>query len=197
MRLTDNENTVLAGFNASPMPYTFWDGGVVAFDSSTWSTIFVDEMATVLNKTSKSARGVFSSLVKKGIFNTEHVKADGDSPAQEIVTLTDAGVEAIAELRFEDEALDFEAELEDDDIEDVEEDDEPTNLPPVIAEAAKARKAKAKTTKAKVDKPKSTNTRFSHANCDHVTSGREGKIARAKCRREQHLLDHAAELTAK
>lgn len=183
MRLTDNENTVLAGFNSSPMPYSFWDGGVVANDSNTWSLVFIEEMATVLNKTTKSARGVFSSLVKKDIFHTEHVPADDDSPAQEVVTLTEAGIEAIADLRFDAEAADFEDELE-----------EEAPLPPMIEKAAKERKAKAA---AKKPAAKTTTARFSHANCDHETSGREGKIARAKCRREHALLEHAAELAAK
>lgn len=176
MRLTDNENTVLAGFNSAK--YSFFDDGLKV-DSNTWSTIFIEEMAEVLEKTTKSARGVFSSLVKKGIFTTAHAEADGDSPAQEVVYLTEAGIDAISELRFEDEALDFEVELEE------------APLPPVIEKAAKERKAK------KVATPKSTSARFSHANCDHETSGREGKIARAKCRREQALLESAAEKVAK
>lgn len=164
MRLTDNENTVLAGFNSSA--YSFWDGGVVAgSDSGTWSSVFILEMANVLDKPTKSARGVFSSLVKKGIITSTHHEADGSQEADEWVELTTLGIQAIDDLKFEEDLAEFEEEVK-----------------PVKV--------------AKVDTTvKSSSKRFSHANCDHETSGREGKIARAKCRREHAA--KAEELAAK
>ena len=202
MKLTDNERMVMNRFN-SDNRYSFFDGGYVAEDSGTYQSEFIPEMAQAMGKPESSARTVFTSMVKKGIFTVKDVEAeepimteDGETevqpgkPADHWVELTDAGVELIADLRLEeDEAiLNMDEELEDD------EDEEPVMQTKSIASQAADARIKAAREEQKAGRSKAAkesiaqgkpSLRTSHADCSHATQGKEGKIARAKCRRER------------
>lgn len=191
MKLSDNERMVMNRFNSDDR-YSFFDGGYVAEDSGTYASEFIPEMAAAMGKPESSARTVLTSMIKKEIFKVSDVPAedpitaeDGTiiqegKPADRWIELTDAGVELIADLRIEEDEAVFDLEEEDDD------DDE--GIETVITAAAKKRKAETAGLKAaakesiKQGKP---SLRTSHADCDHATQGAEGKIARAKCRRER------------
>lgn len=192
--LTDNQRMLMNGFNTEPRPYSFWDGGFVSEDSGTYLSEFASEVAHTIGKPESSAKTVIASLVKKGIFTSRDVEAedpimsdDGEvevqegKPADHWIELTDAGVELITDLRIEDDEAMLDMDLED---------DEPA-VETVITAAAKKRKAettgrkKAAKEDIAVGKP---GLRTSHAGCSHATHGKEGKIARAKCRRERAAL---------
>lgn len=198
--LTDNQRMLMNGFNADKNPFSFWDGGFVSNDSGTYESSFVPEIAHIIGKPESSAKRTLHDLIKKGIFTSNlveaeepHMSTDGTvmvaegKPADQWIELTDAGVELISDLRIEDDEAMLDMEL--DDVE-----DEP-EVETMITAAAKKRKATAAGQKeaAKADiaqgKP---GLRTSHAGCSHATHGKEGKIARAKCRRERAALAAAA-----
>lgn len=211
MKLTDNERMVMNRFNSDER-YSFFDGGYVAGeDSGTYQSEFIPEMSYAMGKPESSARTVLTSMIKKGIFTTRDVEAeepimttDGETevqpgkPADHWVMLTDAGVELIADLRLEeDEAmLNMDEELDDD------EDEEPVMQTKSIASQAAderikaARKEQTEGRKAAAHesiaqgKP---SLRTSHADCTHATHGKEGKTARAKCRRDRAAAAKLAE----
>ena len=191
MKLSDNERTVLSEFNDSATKFSLKDG--IAAGSGMYQSDFVTKVSEHLSIAERSAKGVASSLVKKGIFDSEQTAIDDEGHERDHwMTLTEAGVEVLADLRIEED----EAMLDLD-----EEDDEPEvkiQTKSIAAmEADKRIKAYREETKemreaARADiKEGKPNMRTSHANCDHATQGKEGKIARAKCRRER-----AAALTA-
>jgi hypothetical protein len=202
IHLTDNQRMLMNGFNADKKAYSFWDGGYVAEDSGTYGSTFVSEVAHTIGKPESSAKTVIASLVKKGIFTSTLVEAedpimttDGEievqegKPADTWVQLTEAGVELIADLRIEDDEAMLDMDMDDDD-----EDEEPKMQTKSIAgmEADKrVKEARAKQNKELKDaaqddiKQGKPNLRTSHADCNHATHGKEGKIARAKCRRER------------
>lgn len=213
INLTDNQRMMMNGFNADKNPFSFWDGGFTAEDSGTWESSFVPEVAHIIGKPESSAKRTIHDLVKKGVFTSreepaeEGIKADDGTevqegkPADTWIELTPAGVELISDLRLEDDEAMLEMDMEDDD-----EDDEP-KVRTMVSEAARkaTEKAKAdntKTTKArqkaaqediKAGKP---GLRTSHADCSHATHGKEGKIARAKCRRDRAAAAAKAEVKA-
>lgn len=196
--LTDNQRMLMNGFNADKNPFSFWDGGFTSEDSGTWLSSFVTEAAHIMGKPESSAKRTITELTKKGIFTSrdepaeEPITADDGTvvqegkPADQWIELTTAGVELISDLRIEDD----EAMLNMDE----EEDDEPemqTKSIASLAADARIKEARAKETKGRqkaaqediaAGKP---GLRTSHANCEHATHGKEGKIARAKCRRER------------
>lgn len=204
IHLSDNQRMLMMAFNNDKNPFSFWDGGFKAEDSGTWESSFIPEITNVIGKPESSAKRTLNDLIKKGIFTArdeegEDPITDDDGNAVEgtgrdadrWIELTDAGVEMISDLRIEED----EAMLDmDDDTEDEEE------APPVETlvqarsrEAANARikEAREKETKGRkkaaqedIKQGKPT-LRTSHAECGHATSGKEGKIARAKCRRER------------
>lgn len=188
-KLSDNERMLFNEFNAPKPRYTHWENGYKAEESGTYLSTFTKEVAEVLGKPEKSAQGVISSLIKKEYLKAAPNDGEGDDSR---IELTDAGVELIHDLRIEEDeaALD----LDEDHFEGDDEDEEPEIQTKSIASlAADARikeardKEKAgRTTAAKQDiaagKP---GMRFSHADCDHPIHGKEGKQARAKCRRER------------
>ena len=206
MKLTDNERMVMNRFNSEDR-YSFFDGGYVAEDSGTYQSEFIPEMAHAMGKPESSARAVLTSMTKKGIFTIKDVPGeepitaeDGTvvqegKPADHWVELTEAGVELIADLRLEeDEAmLNMDEELEDD--------DEPEMQTKSIAslEADKRVKAYKEQTKGRQAAAKESiaqgkpSLRTSHADCTHATQGKEGKTARAKCRRDRAAAAKVAE----
>lgn len=172
-----NEQKVLSAMAARPQQaFSFFDEGMVE-GSNTWSDVMVDEMATVIGKDTRSARGVFSSLVKKGVFTTGDADPDHEGGSPVYITKLGAGI--IDTLQH------GEDEVADDELDDVEL-DAPEESP---------RKVNVKMTQVSGDAnaPASTSTRrFSHENCTHARHGKEGKIARAKCRRERAAAAKAA-----
>lgn len=197
--LTDNQRMTMNAFNADKKAYSFWDQGYVAEDSGTYRSEFISEIAHNIGKPESTAKTVLTSLIKKGIFTTREVPAeepimttDGKTevqpgkPADQWIELTEAGVELISDLRIEDD----EAMLEMTDMDD--EDEEPIQTKSIAAlEADKRVKEHRKNQKQlkeaaqediKAGKP---GMRTSHADCKHATQGKEGKMARAKCRRER------------
>jgi ribosomal protein L21 len=204
-KLSDNQRMLMNGFNADPKPFSFWDGGFVAHDSGTWESTFITEVAHIIGKPESSAKRTIHDLVKKGIFTSLEHEAEpgipimeGDDVVGEVegsgrdadawIELTDSGVELIADLRLEEDEAMLDMDMEDED------DDEPQMQTKSIAglEADKRiKEARAKQNKElkgaaqediKAGKP---GLRTSHADCNHATHGKEGKIARAKCRRER------------
>lgn len=199
--LTDNQRMLFNGFNADKRAYSFWDGGYVAEDSGTWRSTFVSEISHTIGKPESTAKTVLSALIKKGLFTSrtepaeEPIKAtDGTivqegKPADDWIELTEAGVELISDLRIEDDEAMLDLDMEDDF-----DDDEPQIQTKSIAslEADKRiKEARSKSNKAlkaaaqediAAGKP---TLRTSHAECSHATQGKEGKMARAKCRRER------------
>lgn len=203
MKITDNERMVLNQFNADKKFYSFWDQGYVSEDSGTYLSEFIPEMAKAMGKPESSARTVFAGMKKKGIFAVKDVEAedpimttDGEvevqpgKPADKWVELTDEGVEMITDLRIEEDEAIFDLDEED-------EEDEEIEAPPTVITAA-AKKRKAETTRLKAAAQESIaqgkpSLRTSHADCDHATQGKEGKMARAKCRRERAAAAKIAE----
>lgn len=191
-KLTDNERLVINEFNEAKPRFTHWDNGYKAEDSGTYLSTFAEEVAVILDKPVKSAKGVISSLVKKEYLKSTPQDASEDHEGDHWVELTDSGVELIADVRLEeDEAM---LNMDDEHFAPDEDEDEPAMQTKSIASLAadarikEAREAekKGRQTAAKEDiaagKP---HLRTSHADCDHATHGKEGKQARAKCRRER------------
>jgi len=172
-KLTDKERTVLGAFNESPMPYSNWEGGVSTEDSGTFHTVFTEEIVgSVLdNSTLQGAKMVTTSLIKKGYLTSKDMDNEGE--ADHWIELTDAGVEMISDLAIEDDELTLA--LDEDDEEEHEDD---KSYQKTLERQRKAAKADAQ------DKGKPS-LRTSHADCTHATHGKEGKIARAKCRRDR------------
>lgn len=175
---TLNEQKVLQAL-ADDKVFSFFDMGKVE-GSDTWSDVIVDEIAIAIGKDTKSARGVFSSLVRKDIFATGEPDKDRDGATP--VVLTKEGADTIAELREPGiEADDIEGVDDIADLPDVELDTVDLDDPEPLEEEVIKPKAKAKESGPKA----LASGRFSHENCSHARSGKEGKIARAKCRRER------------
>ena len=202
MKITDNERMVLNAFNNETQTYSFWDGGYKAEDSGTWLSSFIPEMAHAMGKPESSARAVFTSLTKKGLFTTRDEDAEEPLTAEDgtvvpgtgrdadkWVELTEAGVDMIADLRIEEDEAVF-------DLDDEEEAEEEDEIETVITAAAKKRKAETaglkKAAKESIAQGKPS-LRTSHADCEHATQGKEGKMARAKCRRERAAAAKLAE----
>lgn len=82
-KFTDYENLVIDGFNTHR--YSFFDDGITE-GSDTWVSVFLDEVP--LDR--KISRGVISSLIQKGFFNS------GDMDGDVYLTLTD---DAVAEIK--------------------------------------------------------------------------------------------------
>ena len=193
MKLSDNERMVLAAFNNDDRPFSNFDDGI-AVDSSTYASDLVDDIASLLEVEAKSAKGMLSSMIRKGIFVSEDTAIDDEGHERDkIVKLTDAGVEMISDLRIEDEEIMLEVDIEDEEPVEEDPDEEPVDELAHTREAANARikKARKKDTEelkeAAADdiKEGKPSLRTSHAGCKHATQGKEGKIARAKCRRER------------
>jgi len=169
-KLTDKERSVLAAFNEPKSPYSFWDGGITTEESGTFHSVFTEEIVgSVLdNSTLQGAKLVVTSLIKKGYLTSKDMDNEGES--DHWIELTEQGVEMIHELGLDDEDL----------IMQMAEDEEEPNAAyqERLMEQRKAAKADAQ------DKGK-PGLRTSHANCSHATHGKEGKIARAKCRRDR------------
>lgn len=208
-KLSDNQRMLMNGFNAEKNPFSFWDGGFKAEDSGTWESTFVPEVAHIIGKPESTAKRTIHDLVKKGIFASREEPAEDGIPilengeptgefvpdsgrdADHWIELTDAGVELIADLRLEDDEIMLE-------MDDPDEDDDEDDAPPMQTKSIAAleadkriKEARAKSNKelkaaAKEDiKQGKPGLRTSHADCDHATQGKEGKMARAKCRRER------------
>jgi hypothetical protein len=211
MKLTDNERMVMNRFNSDDR-YSFFDGGYVAEDSGTYASTFIPEMAAAMGKPESSARTVLTSMIKKGIFTSRDEEAESGVPIMEgddivghvpgteraadrWIELTDAGVELISDLRLEeDEAmLNMDEELEDDDEPEIQTKSiaalEADKRVKAYKEQTKGRQAAAKESIAQ-GKP---SLRTSHADCTHATQGKEGKTARAKCRRDRAAAAKVAE----
>jgi hypothetical protein len=194
---------LMNGFNADKNPFSFWDGGFTSEDSGTWASSFVTEAAHIMGKPESSAKRTITELTKKGIFTAREEPAEEGVPilegdkvvghvegteraADQWIELTPAGVELISDLRIEDD----EAMLAMDDEDDEEPEVQTKSIASLAADKrikeARAQETKGRKAAAKEDiaegKP---GLRTSHANCEHATHGKEGKIARAKCRRER------------
>lgn len=193
MKLSDNERMVLSAFNQDDRPFSNFNDGI-AVDSSTYASDLVDDIASLLEVEAKSAKGMLSSMLRKGIFTSEETAIDDEGHERDkIVKLTDAGVEMISDLRLEDEEAMLEVDIEPDIEVDGDPEEEPEDELAHTREAANARikKARKKDTEdlkeaaAEDIKEGKPSLRTSHANCKHATQGKEGKIARAKCRRDR------------
>lgn len=126
----------------------------------------VQDIMGILGTTVAGAKAILRSLTKKGVFETI---GEGED---ELIQFTEKGVKAVHALNPEEELDDIEfLDSEDDD------DDEPE---PVTMVQQAAKKAKSKKTTST-----STGMRTSHADCSHPSQGKEGKVARAKCRKER------------
>lgn len=195
MKLTDNERMVMNRFNSDDR-YSFFDGGYVAEDSGTYASTFIPEMAAAMGKPESSARTVLTSMIKKGIFTSRDEEAeaplkteDGEvvpgtgHDADRWIELTDAGVELLADLRIEEDEAILDMDVDDSD------DEEPemqTKSIAALAADARIKEAKGRKAAAQEDiKAGKPSLRTSHADCDHAKQGKEGKMARAKCRRER------------
>lgn len=163
MKFTDKENTVIADLGINT-------------DYSQSPAVASQDIMKIVGTTAGGANALLRSLIKKGVFVTNI-----DEEGEDAVEFTDKGKLVVRELSgdFElpDDDLsaieeDLEVEMDDDD------DEEPVTM---VKQAAKKAKAKAKTKKAST----ATGMRTSHADCSHAKSGSEGKIARAKCRKER------------
>lgn len=168
-KLTDKERMVLAAFNEPKSPYSHWDGGIGTEDSGTYHSVFTEEiMGSVLdNGTLQGAKLVVNSLIKKGYFTSKDMDNDGEK--DHWIELTDQGVEMIHELGLDDEDLVLSL---------AEDEEEPNDA---YQKRLEGQRAAAKGD-IKAGKP---SLRTSHADCKHATHGKEGKIARAKCRRDR------------
>lgn len=156
MRFTDKENTVIADLGINT-------------DYSQTPAVATQDIMKILGTTNGGANAILRSLHKKGVF---HTIPDPDEEG-DIVNFTNKGKLVVKELSgdYEADDLEFDEELED---------DEPEVT--MVQQAAKKAKKKSKA-------PKKASTasgvRTSHADCSHAKSGSEGKIARAKCRKER------------
>lgn len=179
--LTALETAALRGFLTGA--YSFFDMGLVE-GSDSWSDVFIDEMSTAIDRPTKSARGVFSSLVKKGLFSTGEADPERDNAAP--VMLNALGVEAIEALipTHAADPLDHTLPLTEDEAAPTDEvPDDAVVVTVTDDEAPEATPAPAK-------EPRRPT---SHADCAHAKAGREGKKARAACRRERtEAARHAA-----
>lgn len=179
--LTALETSALRGFLTGA--YSFFDMGLVE-GSDSRSDIFIDEMSAAIDRPTKSARGVFSSLVKKGLFLAG--PADDDRDGASPVTLTALGVGTIESLilAHATDPLDHTLPL-------IEAETAPTDeLPEDAVIVHIADEPEAPKTPTPVKEPRRTTT---HADCAHAKAGREGKKARAACRRERtEAARHAA-----
>lgn len=182
--ITDKERMVLSEFNNDDHKFSNWDGGFKVDDSGTYHTTFSEEVATLLGSTVQGARGVISSMIKKGWLKSTTTDHDETGKPDHWLELTDAGVEMISDLAIED---DESALMLDEDDEPVHPDSEE------YQERLTAQRAAAKADAQDKGKP---GLRTSHANCTHATHGKEGKIARAKCRRERAAAAKALETKA-
>jgi len=193
IKLTDNERILMSGFNDNKFAQE------VSTESTAYQSDFKQEVIDLLDCQERTATGLISSLVRKGVFTSEETAIDDEGHERDrIMKFTDAGVEVVADLRIEDEEAMLELE------EDEEDEDEVPEVKTMVSEAAKKAVAKAKdehtkTTKARQKaaqediKEGKPSLRTSHANCDHATQGKEGKIARAKCRRERAAAQKVAD----
>jgi hypothetical protein len=187
-KATANEKKIISNFAEGANAFSFWDGGISTDNSGTWGEVINDEISSLCEVTTKSARGILGSLVKKGFFSAHRVEdaypleGGGHRPGNWI-ELTELGVEVILARKSELEELEAEygedvedsdelkealAEIADepvDDIglEDLEETDE--ELPAPVPASTVTHKAPT-----------------AHSGCDHATEGAEGKKARARCR---------------
>lgn len=136
-------------------------------DYSQSPAVASQDIMKILGTTAGGANAILRSLHKKNVLVTNI-----DEEGEEAVQFTDKGKLVVKELSgdYEADDLEFEEELED---------DEPGVT--MVQQAAKKAKKKAKSSKAST----STGVRTSHADCSHAKSGSEGKIARAKCRKER------------
>lgn len=169
-KLTDKERAVLGAFNEPKSPYSFWDGGITTEESGTYFSVFTEEIVghVLDNSTLQGSKMVVNSLVKKGYMTTSAMDNEGE--ADHWIELTDQGVEMIHELGLDDDDLALTL---------AEDEDEPNSAyQERLMEQRKAAKEDAKD-------PGKPSLRTSHADCSHASSGKEGKIARAKCRRDR------------
>lgn len=169
INLTLNEQNVMSAL-AEDRVFTYFDDGKVE-DSDSWSNVFTDEVAIAIGKDVKAARGVVSSLIKKGLFVTGDQDQDGEDGVP--IVLTKLGADIIEEIRNPD--LD---DLDEVDLDGVDAEEEVV-VPEKVKEVAKRVVA-------------GSSGRFDHSHCNHARSGKEGKIARAKCRREHEAALKAA-----
>lgn len=192
MKLSDNERMTLAAFNKDDRPFSNFEDGI-ATGSWTYASDLADDIASLLEIEQKSAKSIISSMVRKGVLASTETKIDDEGHERDkIVSLTDAGVESISDLRIEDEEIMLELDVEDEEP-DIEVDGDPDDELAHTREAANARikKSRAKATQELKDAAKEDikegkpSLRTSHAECKHATQGKEGKIARAKCRRDR------------
>ena len=171
MKFTDKENTIIADLGINT-------------DYSQSPAVASQDIMKILGTTAGGANALLRSLHKKGVFVTNI-----DEEGEDAVQFTDKGKLVVKELSgdFTDD-LDYEEDLE---VE-VDDDDEAPAVT-MVQKAAKKAKAKSKT-KAKAST--ATGIRTSHADCSHAKSGSEGKIARAKCRKERAAAAAKAEAKA-
>jgi DNA-binding MarR family transcriptional regulator len=190
-KLTDNERLVINEFNEAKPRYTHWDNGYKSEDSGTYLSTFAEEVAVILDKPVKSAKGVISSLVKKEYLKSTPQDASEEHEGDHWVELTDSGVELIADVRLEeDEAM---LNMDDDDallvIEDEDDEEHPMQTKSIASLAADARIKEAREGLKKAAQEDIAmgrpHLRTTHADCGHAIHGKEGKQARAKCRRER------------
>ena len=85
---TANESTVLSAL-ATGGYFGFFDDGIQA-NSTSWTDVFTEEAAGVLGLSAKAAGGVLSSMIKKGLFETD---------GEEGLYMTQAGADAVIALR--------------------------------------------------------------------------------------------------
>lgn len=136
-------------------------------DYSQTPAVATQDIMKILGTTNGGANAILRSLHKKGVL---HTIPDPDEEG-DIVNFTDKGKLVVKELSGDySDDLEFEEELE----------DEPEVT--MVQQAAKKAKKKAK---ASTKKASTSGVRTSHADCSHAKSGSEGKIARAKCRKER------------
>lgn len=160
MKLTDKENTVLADLGINT-------------DYNEHPVEATQTVMKILGTTVAGAKAILRSLEKKGLLETV-----GDAADEEVIQFTDRGIKEVNKLNPVD---DEDMELEDIDDED---EDDLVEAVTMVQQAAKKAKKATKTPKAK-KAPSAGGVRTSHADCSHAKSGPEGKIARAKCRKER------------
>jgi len=88
INFTAHETTVINAL-ATGGYFGFFDDGIQA-NSTSWTDVFTDEAAGVLGLSAKAAGGVLSSLIKKGLFETD---------GEEGLYMTQAGADAVLALR--------------------------------------------------------------------------------------------------
>lgn len=188
MKITDKEATVITDYGMNP-------------DFEAVHEEAIQDVMKILGTTPLGARSVLKSLVNKNMFEMFEDEDENDA-----IRFTEKGLEKLAELmpnvgdddeEFDDAEADdvpageFDLDLEDIEIDLDEDDDEPEPVT-MVQKAAKKAKAKAANKKA-AQADANASRRSSHADCDHPTSGAEGKTARAKCRKERAAKAKAAE----